>query len=472
MSSLDKLPSELLDLILRYTTPACQRKLLYTCRRLHQIVLPQIYRKIHITLRPEDVQDHNAVIVQLFYTVSTSPWLADYVQELEIYGSKPLILSTQLSRAQALSFMRTIPFSHGVYMHFLNRLMKGDTDAIIALLISLLGNLRVLRLGFDIWSDSRYLSTIFSTILHLEEIELSSLIMAITPSADNERNHWDNPSLFDNTLIFKTDNGPLYYDPKQFEHIFLRPRIKTVKLMVPEPRNEWLSPPPNNQTESCSKLTRLCLEQSELTPSSLRYLLRLTPTLQDLEYIHCININQGGDTMRYFQCADMDAALQPVLPCLERLCISVAFFTAEAVDVGWGFHWGFQDTLACLANGSCLSYLEIQVVLLLGWTPFSVSGANQLAAVLPLSLRHLTLTNDLVYFECNEWTRSELYRCVGDYVQTVTAAATLQAPVNLKHVTLNCSMIGLDLGLEFALSRLKHICVEADVGLHINEYKW
>ena len=65
MASLDRLPSELLDAILLHTSPACQRTLLYTCRRLQQIVQPQIYRKINLTLRPEDVQDQNAVIVQL-----------------------------------------------------------------------------------------------------------------------------------------------------------------------------------------------------------------------------------------------------------------------------------------------------------------------------------------------------------------------------------------------------------------------
>lgn len=82
--------------------------------------------------------------------VGTSPLLANYVQELEIFGSKPLILSTELSEARARSCMRRIAFSDVAMMHWFNRLMKGDTDAIVAGLISFLGNLKVLRLGFDL----------------------------------------------------------------------------------------------------------------------------------------------------------------------------------------------------------------------------------------------------------------------------------------------------------------------------------
>jgi hypothetical protein len=58
--------------------------------------------------------------------------------------------------------MRRITLSDGAYMYFLSPLTKGDTDTIVAALIPFLGNLRVLRLGFDLWSDSRYLSATFS----------------------------------------------------------------------------------------------------------------------------------------------------------------------------------------------------------------------------------------------------------------------------------------------------------------------
>ncbi|RAO70361.1 uncharacterized protein BHQ10_006373 [Talaromyces amestolkiae] len=295
--------------------------------------------------------------------------------------------------------------------------------------------------------------------------------MATSPSSKHERDHWDNLDLLDKTLIFKTGNGPLYYDPRQFEYIFFMSSIKKVKLMIPEPKNEWFSRRYNNQPESYSKLTHLCLQESELTPSSLSHLLRLTPSLRELKYDHLININQGGESMRYFQCADMDTALQPVLPCLERLCINVDFFTAEAVDLGWGYYWGIRGTLTCLAKCSCLAYLEIPIVLLLGWTPLTIGGDNQLAAVLPLSLRHLTLTTAFEIFECNEWTRTRLYRCVGDYVQTITASASLHVPKYLEKITLKCYHTGLDPDHELVLSRLKDICVEGDIGLDIREYK-
>ena len=176
--------------------------------------------------------------------------------------------------------------------------MKGDTDAIIAVLISYLSNLRVLRLGFDLWSDSRYLSTTFSIIPHLEEIELSSSIMATNSFSKGESDHWDDLDMLDRTLIFKTDNGPLYYDPKQFENIFFISSIKKANLMVPEPKNDWFSRPHNNKPESCSKLTHLCLQQSELTPLFLSKLLRSTPSLYELNYEHLININRGSVHMR------------------------------------------------------------------------------------------------------------------------------------------------------------------------------
>jgi hypothetical protein len=162
--------------------------------------------------------------------------------------------------------------------------------------------------------------------------------------------------------------------------------------MIPEPRNNWLSPPPNIHPELRPRLTHLYLQQSELTPSSLGCLLRLTPKLRELEYDHWINSMQGGATMQYFQCADMDAALQPVRSCLERLCISVEFFINEAVDLGRGYYWGFQGTIKCLFDFSCLVSLKIPVVLLLGWIPTSVGVVTLLATVLPSCLRNLTLT--------------------------------------------------------------------------------
>lgn len=473
MASLDKLPRELLDLILQYTTPSCQRKLVYICRLLHQIAQLHIYRKIHITLRPEDAQDRNTVIVQLFRTVGTRPLLASYVHELEIFGSKPLILSTQLSEDQARSCMRKMAFSDVAMMHWFNRLMKGDTDAIVAGLISFLGNLKVLRLGFDIWSDSRYLRTTFLAIPYLEEIELSSSIMASAPLSENERDYWDNLSASDKTLIFKTSKGPIYYDPKQFENLFLRPRIKKISLMIPEPRDNWFLPPPNVPPESGLKLTRLCLQQSELTPLSLSWLLRLTPSLRELEYDHWINSVHGSRTMRYFQCADMDAALQPVLRSLERLCIKVQFFLTEARDLSLRYPRGIQGTIKSLIDFSCLTYLEIPVVLLLGWTPTSVGGITQLATVLPPSIRNLTLTTDQDPPESYKWTREELSSYVGDYVKTVSAAASLQAPKNLQRISLHLRDNGeLDPEHDPSMSKLKDICVDADISLYISEYCW
>jgi hypothetical protein len=50
--------------------------------------------------------------------------------------------------------------------------------------------------------------------------------MANVPSSESERDHWDNLDLEDKTLIFKTANGPLYYDRKQFEHLFLSRSLK------------------------------------------------------------------------------------------------------------------------------------------------------------------------------------------------------------------------------------------------------
>jgi hypothetical protein len=351
--------------------------------------------------------------------------------------------------------------------------MKGDTDAIVAGLISFLDSLKVLRLGFDLWSDSRYLSTTFLAIPYLEEIELSSFIMVSAPLSETEREYWDNLGFADKTLIFKTSNGPMYYDPEQFKHLFLRPRMKKISLMIPEPRNSWFSPPPDDPPESRSKLTRLCLQQSELTPSSLSCLLRLTSSLRELEYDHWINSVHGDYTMRYFQCADMDAALQPVLSCLERLSIRIQFFLTEARDVGRRYQRGIQGTIRSLADFPCLAYLEIPVVLLLGWTPISVGGITQLATILPSSLRTLTLTTELEYFQSYKWTREELCSHVGHYVKTVAAAASLRMPKNLQRISLHlCNNGELDPELDPSMTKLRDICVDADISLHISEYGW
>lgn len=103
----------------------------------------------------------------------------------------------------------------------------------------------------------------------------------------------------------------------------------------------------------------------------------------------------------------MDAALQPVLVCLERLCIEVQFSLTEVRDLSMRYPRGIQGTIKSLVDFFCLAYLEIPVILLLGWTPTSVGGITPLATVLPSSIRYLILTTDRDPPESYKWTREE-----------------------------------------------------------------
>jgi hypothetical protein len=469
MAALHKLPRELLDLILLHLPYASQRTLLYVCRRLHTVAKPAIYRKIRLTLCLEDGHDRsNCVIVQFFRTLVTANLsLISEIQELEISGPKPLTLLTEMSDRQTYVWLSRIQPSLGTRMHWENQLLKGDTDVMIAALISSLHNLRVLRLGFDVWSASRYLSKVIASRSKLEEIELSSSMIVGENYLNNEIDEYK-------TSIFKTANGPISYDTQLLHNLLSLQRLKNVTIMAAEPRDSWFTMSTDPPLTPHTKLTRLCLEASELKPSSLGLLTREMPNLRQLEYKNLIDAHHGGPTMQYFQCADMDAALTSVRSSLEHLCVDVEFFADKSTYLGLGFNWGVQGTIKCLADFTCLTHLEIPLVLLLGWKPNNnsdnVNGSIQLETVLPRTLKYFKLTTALEYFEINEWSRSDICMRVSDYVKFVTAT-NMDGPRNLEEISLDLCK-DYNTRNDVATPLMRTICAEAGITLRISEYDW
>jgi hypothetical protein len=117
---------------------------------------------------------------------------------------------------------------------------------------------------------------------------------------------------------------------------------------------------------------------------------------------------------------------------------------SEATDLcQWPYYRRIHGTVKYLSNFSCLAYLEIPAVLLLGRTP----SITQLATILQSSLRNLTLTTTLDYVVPYKRTREELDSYVGDCIKTVASTASLRKPKNLQRIS-RCLCSNGELGTE------------------------
>jgi hypothetical protein len=440
MASLQELPVEIFDLILGHTSLSSRRALILTCKQLCEYVRPWLYHAVRLQVT-DNVTSLFGFILSLLGHTKTR---ALFVHELSIQGSKPLTLPIPFAIDEMRRWVRYTEPSQFAKNRWSTHLLKGHTDAILAALLAGFDNLSTLRLGYDLWSDSQYLGAVLPRLRKLQHVEFGS---------DPEPT-----SLHDIPDIFRPVHSPISYDMTLLRNLLRLPKIESISCLAAEPKNGAVFIPPPTP---CNSLTRLALKKSELKPSVLAKILAVTPQLRHLEYALWLD---AGSPKNYFECTEMDIALQPVFSTLESLKIEIEFYVLCAMDFGWGYDWGIHDTMRSLAQFPCLARLEIPLVVLLSWDP---TRDIALVDVLPRSLKSLSLTTGcLDHFECYMWENTmDIYSRLRAYVQSrdVHAPALEHLEVWINEV---CYHGDPDYSAEFIeYVKLKKACCEAGITL-------
>lgn len=172
-----------------------------------------------------------------------------------------------------------------------------------------------------------------------------------------------------------------------------------------------------SQKAPISSLTSLILHHTQLSEEMLGQLLLATPSLPSLQYHSWFNIDSEGRLGRphweYLVCAKLGQSLACVQGPLEHLVISVRFISLQTDMVLGGFRGmlGKLDTLHGFKN---LLSLEIPIIVLLGW---SAAAPVKLSNLLPLSLRHLCLTDDLHELGEDQWGDEALLSLIQEFLE-------------------------------------------------------
>ena len=225
------LPLEIIEIILADVPFSAHYALLHTCRGFYRLTRPKIYRKIHLHLstEPETIEASKTQLVLLCRTICRPRRprrrndVASLVEEFDVQGSKPLTVLPQLCHQEEyLSWEpRTLwgqspsPISDLKYWRW-DQLQKGNTDVLIAIMISHMTFMRILRLGFDIWSGSPCLSACLKNLHSLECAEL------LAPSTREDRGTYHE--------MLKSSSGVNLYDARQLRALLSLYQVEKSQL--------------------------------------------------------------------------------------------------------------------------------------------------------------------------------------------------------------------------------------------------
>jgi len=404
--SLMSLPEELIERILLFATTPGRAALAATSKFFSRLATAPLYRDIAWIW--EKILGGDLSLKLLLRTLSERPELALAIKNLDIAtdeGSFPLFpnLARHLSEEEArLERYHIARSEFGPRLDAIRRLPPKeylqDVNGTLALLILQTSNIQSLRLGFGAISCQFFVSRIVENGLMNE--------MATYPfSRFNSLTHIELPPDFDNRVQPFTSRSTLVgIPPINFTTClasFYGPAVQSITMTCPEPRIfSWLDNPP-----VASRLQNLVLHHSDAKEETLGEFLSVAPNLKKLKYGFWCQVDNPYGTSEYLTCSKLCQTLDQVNSTLVELIISVNFFTFSSLDINEDGPFGLKGCVGSLCHFRTLEYLEIPLVVLLGWSPQS---APPLRDVLPSTLRKLCLTDDMSTFESWEWTEVDV----------------------------------------------------------------
>lgn len=384
MPSLDTLPTEILNFILNYTSSETQYQLLSTCQQSNTQVAPTLYRDVTLNVREEDQKSLDSRIACFFRTIRDNQCLALYVRELNVKGHKPPGVEVGYIPTRNVKKDTT----EETHQPAKGKLVYEtcDTNSVIAAMLHKLENLEALHLEYPFWSENGFLPVIYQNCLKkLKKINLGIQFPQFPTGRYGE--------------AWETMQGSNLIDMNQLRSLMELPCIESITCVASDGEKggdekeeiemEFMSP--------AQKLTSLKFRRSKLTSPALGKILSATPNLRQLEYEFWIDGKLNEEPADYYDCEQLDNALEPVRNILERLRLSILFHGDHTVMMinGWSWRTEVRGILRSLASFTQLTHLHIPHLLLLGRT---IEEANtvKFVDILPRSLKFLSIsTRDL-----------------------------------------------------------------------------
>lgn len=426
MANIKQLPLELLCLVISHLPRKDLSALSCASKKIRTAVEPALYQEITFNWERNRTNHANHAPVHLLLRcIVERPDLALCIGRLEFCGQKPyrkwncckwrpryLIPSGKscsiwehdnkpgLTSADMMVMASLISSLHlPAEDLWLRELYRGGVDVYIALLLSQTLNLCHLRLDSDFLHETSFVGAI--------------LKKAAAMSQQNPRLEVLEHINYSSDINNVSDVTYHDVDLDQILPLFSFPSIRSVRMALPAKNIVWPS-----QKAPVSSLTSLILHHTGLSEEMLGQLLLATPSLRSLQYHSWYNMEftfgrPGRPHWKYLDCAKLGQSLACVQGPLEHLRISVRFFSLWTGVPFRGFRGmiGRLDTLHGFKN---LLSLEIPIIVLLGW---SAVAPVKLSNLLPLSLRHLSLTDDLHELGEDQWGDEALLPLIQEFLK-------------------------------------------------------
>ncbi|OGM49486.1 hypothetical protein ABOM_001623 [Aspergillus bombycis] len=410
-SPFSQLPQDCLVGILDHLALDDALSLAASCADLQASSTPFVLRDLRIdwTNRPR------RQVLQLLQIIFKDPEYASYVQHVSMMGSSypwkdkdPVDWESERHEFegltdQAMDLVRRAGFSNLNHWHI--AIYGGNIYALATVFLSQLPNIKSLRLDYSfVWWDGYpgvmlkqallYPTGVFSTFDRLETVEYGANV----PIAEDERPDDD-----------EVPDGYPPYNPRQFMAWFCLPALRHLNIWLRDIEGLQEIKPDLD----LSNLETLIVARSTATEHHMDYLLSRAPNLKSL-HVALAFAWRGepilDDSPIFAQ------ALQAVRRTLEKLSLGVEYYPSNLGDREWneadgGAFEPFQQFFTRFTN---LQEAEIPSAMLLGWYSDELPD---LGPLLPESLSHLCLRDDLRGFYDFEWTEDRAILLLESYLQ-------------------------------------------------------
>ena len=459
MTSIQQLPLELFRAIINRLSRKDLSTLSRTSKPIRMAVEPILYREITFEWKGNGTK-HPPVHL-LLRSILNRPALATYVERLDFCGKKPR--ADWLKRKFIKNHIHAVGMSCSIWESAMESdftsaemmlvaalisslnlspedvwfamLYWGEVDVFVALLLFQTLNLRQLRLDSNFQQDTCFVGFILTEVAAMSQGPRLKALEHIDFSSDIVR---------DRDIAYQD------VDFDQILPLFSIPSIKRVRMALPAKCFIWPS-----QKVPKSSLTSLILHHTQLPEEMLGQVLLATPSLRSLQYHFWYNIKSGNRLGRapweYFDCAKLSQSLACVQRSLEHLVISVHSISVEIRFLPGGFG-GIVGRLGTLHGFQKLSRVEIPTIVLLGWT---ADSPRKLSDVLPPSLRHLCLTDDLHELGEDEWGDEALLPLIQEFLHELSTSDLKGISLLLNHAQVEWC--------EEARTKLQTMCERAHI---------
>jgi hypothetical protein len=383
-------------------------------RHFATISQPLLFKEVDVGWNPKEPSPLTLVI----RTLLDRPDLAASVKSLRLDGyefpeREAEVLST--ISVTGLNMIKAAGIINGTGAGFADLwsqgVSDGEVDALVALLVLIVPNIRVIYLGIDFCIEVLFLTLMLDRREQSKpDVNLPALEHLTNVTMEN---HY--ADLFQEEINF--NDGVLNF--------LNLPQLKNLSIAIsPISAQPWR---PDERFQIMANLTFLHLLRA--SEEQLGAILSLTPRVVHLkwsgywcpkeEYPEVLRTTIDLDKLRI--------ALSRRRRSLQYLALEIVDDTATVVEFIWPMK--LTGTYLRLTDFTNLVRLIIPWVLLMGWCP---QDSRPLIEKLPTNLVSLTLTDDLCYQKYWRWTKEEIQGLVRDFaVEHLNAPTTCLRKLSL-----------------------------------------